>query len=525
MMDTKAASPAERAQATLALRERGAFDVEVSSVYDAFKQTYFNDLAGFVHDCFIWDDEEQGPVVYQDEVMQKLVEKRRASLRGPHGLGKTALAAWVVLWFSLTRDGLDWKVPTTASAWRQLTKFLWPEIHKWERRLKWEKVGRASFSKHELLTLSLKLSTGEAFALASDEPALIEGAHATHLLYIFDESKAIPAETWDAVEGALSVGQTYILAISTPGEPNGRFYDIHRRAPGYEDWWVRHVTMTEVIRASRMDRKWAEQRLKQWGKDSAVYRNRVLGEFAASDEDSVISLAMVERANERWQARMDAGEEFRGEKIFSVDIGRGGDPSVLGTMVGNIMLTLEHHNWADIMQITGAVVGLMRKRGNEKAVAIFDVTGIGAGAYDRAREDDRAGERVYAFVAAGSAGDLLDRSEELGFTNMRSYGWWATREMLLNDELDLPPDDKLIGDLTAPKWKIMSGGKIQVEKKEDIKKRIGRSTDDGDVTIMAVAAKTIIGTQSADMMGLGSTKDDLDDLLPEEDIKPMGLWR
>lgn len=524
-MNNQVATPAERAQATLALRERGAFDVEVSSVHDAFKQTYFYDLAGFVHECFIWDDEEQGPVVYQDEVMRKLVEKRRASLRGPHGLGKTALAAWVVLWFALTHDGLDWKVPTTASAWRQLTKFLWPEIHKWSRRLKWEKIGRAAFNKNELLALSLKLSTGEAFALASDTPALLEGAHAKYLLYIFDESKAIPAETWDAVEGALSVGETYILAISTPGEPNGRFYDIHRRATGYEDWWVRHVKKEEVIKAGRMDRKWAEQRRLQWGEDSAVYRNRVKGEFAASDEDSVISLAMVERANERWQARMDAGEEFRGDKIFSVDVGRGGDPTVLGTMIGNIITTLERHNWHSVMPIAGAVVARLKKRGNEKAHAIIDVNGIGAGSYDRAREDERVGERVFAFVAAASAGDLLDRSEELGFVNMRSYGWWSVREMLMFDELDLPPDDKLTGDLTAPKWKIMSGGKIQVEKKEDIKKRLGRSTDDGDVVIQAVAAKTIIGSQAADMMGLGSTKDDEENFLPDEDVKPTGLWR
>jgi hypothetical protein len=60
-----------------------------------------------------------------------LVKHHRVAARGPHGLGKTTLASWVVIWFALTRDGDDWKVITTASAWRQLEKFLWPEIHKW----------------------------------------------------------------------------------------------------------------------------------------------------------------------------------------------------------------------------------------------------------------------------------------------------------------------------------------------------------------------------------------------------------
>jgi len=49
----------------------------------------------------------------------------------------------------------------------------------------------------------------------------------------------------------------------------------------------------------------------------------------------------------------------------------------------------------------------------------------------------------------------------------------------------LPPDDDLIGDLTAPRWKIQSGGKIIIESKDDIKKRLGRSTDTGDSVVMA----------------------------------------
>src|SRR6266852_5360304 len=145
-----------------------AVSVPKASYTSAFKRAYRHDPQAFVHDCFIWREGEQ-PAVYQDELLSELLVRKRIAVRGPHGLGKTAIAAWLILHFALTRDGEDWKCPTTASAWRQLTKFLWPEVHKWSRRLNWSRVERPAFDpRTELLQLSLKLKTGEAFALASD---------------------------------------------------------------------------------------------------------------------------------------------------------------------------------------------------------------------------------------------------------------------------------------------------------------------------------------------------------------------
>jgi len=191
--------------------------------YEIFQETYHDNPGLFVKHCFKWKPGE-GPTDYQVEIMNRLPEVLRSSVRGPHGLGKSALAAWLILWFSLTRDRkVDWKIPVTASVWRQLTKYLFPELHKWCRRLNWKKIGREPFNeREELLTLNLKLETGEAFALASTQPEAIEGAHATSLLYILDEAKAIKEEIWDGVEGAFATGnlgskECFALAISTPG--------------------------------------------------------------------------------------------------------------------------------------------------------------------------------------------------------------------------------------------------------------------------------------------------------------------
>lgn len=193
------------------------------SRYDRFQQTYRSDPVAFIHDCVDW--EGGSPADYQDDILSRLIDKRRVAVRASHGIGKTATAALAILRFSLTRDGDDWKIPITASAWRQLSKFLWPEVHKWARRLHWSAIGRQPFDpRKELLTQNMHLATGEAFPLASDESALMEGAHADHLLFVYDEGKAIPDATWDATEGAFAgTGEALALAISTPGPPLGRF--------------------------------------------------------------------------------------------------------------------------------------------------------------------------------------------------------------------------------------------------------------------------------------------------------------
>jgi len=457
-----------------------------SRVGARFRKQYRNDPASFVRNCFNWREGEH-PTAYQEEILTDIPARKRVTVRGPHGLGKTSLAAWVILWFALTRDGEDWKVATTASSWRQLTKYLWPEIHKWSRRLKWDHVGRQMFDKRtELLTLSLKLSTGEAFAVASDNHELIEGAHADSLLFLFDEAKAIKPEVFDAAEGALSGGggaEAFALAISTPGEPTGRFYDIHRRKPGFEDWHVRRVSLVESIEAGRISGEWAEQRKRQWGEQSAVYQNRVLGEFCATDEDSIIPLAWIEAANERWEL-WNENKEWLPFTCVGVDVARSenGDKTVLAMRHGDVITELRRHAETDTMQVTGYVAGILRARSS--GYAVVDVIGIGAGVVDRLREQNlsvkpfNAGERAIG----------KDQSKELEFLNKRSQAWWNLRELLdpaSNSSIAIPPDDLLIGDLTAPHWKATSAGKIQVESKDDIRKRLGRSTDDGDAVVMA----------------------------------------
>jgi hypothetical protein len=455
---------------------------------------YYDDPVGFASDCIDWRGD--GLTGYQQEVIAGLPAHKRESVRGPHGLGKSSIAAVAVLWFALTRDaaGVDWKIPTTAGSWHQLTRYLWPEIHKWSGRLRWDKVrdGRP-FSRQELRNLNLRLSHGAAFAGASANSALIEGAHADSLLFVFDEGKAIPAATFDACEGAFSgTGDALALTLSTPGAPAGRFYDIQSRKPGYEDWHVRHVTLDEAIAAGRISPEWAGQRALQWGVESSIYVNRVLGQFHAGDEDSVIPLAWAEAAVERWHEWDLAGRpgtELDYPRTVGVDVARyGSNKTVLAIRNGPVLVELRKSAKESTMVTAGRVKGVLDA--DPARTAIIDVVGVGGGVFDRLHEQ---GCLVQAF-GAGNRTDRMDITNTFGFNNTRSSAWWGLREQLdpsADSDVCLPDDDMLLGDLSAPQWTVTSGGKIAVESKDEIEKRLGRSTDDGDAAVQAYFPRSL----------------------------------
>lgn len=463
-----------------------------------FQKTYFYRPDAFVMDCFFWEGDKK-PTSYQIEIIADLPKKMREAVRGPHGLGKTALAAWLVHWFALTRDGLDWKIPTTAGAWRQLTKYLWPEIHKWARQIRWDKIGRGPYTNFELLKENLKLKTGEAFAAAAENYDLIEGAHADYLLYIYDEAKAIPEATFNASEGAFSGGkktEAYALAISTPGEPLGRFYDIHKRKAGYEDWSVRHVTRMEAVAAGRISQDWADQRRRQWGEQSALYQNRVEGNFFAGEEDSIIPIAWLEEAVERWKDWRDSGFNSFPFTCVGSDIATSGDATTEHAMrYGNGVKEIRTSEASDTMVHSGMIAGIIRARGG---YAVIDSLGVGAGVLDRVKEEQLA---AFGFVASNKC-EALDRSGEFGFANLRTAAWWNLREMLnpiYNENVMLPDDPELIQDLNAPKWRVTSSGKIVLESKGEtqdggkgIIQRLGRSTNKGDAVVMAFCPKSFM---------------------------------
>jgi hypothetical protein len=240
---------------------------------------------------------------------------------------------------------------------------------------------------------------------------------------------------------------------------------------------------------------------KQWGEKSAVYQNRVLGEFCATDQDSIIPLSWIEAANERWEQWKESTDNWLPFSCVSADVARSedGDKTVLALCHDQVITELRRYTETDTMIVTGHVAGILRARPG--GYAIVDVIGIGAGVFDRLREQHLS---VKPFNASEGT-DAKDKSGELLFLNKRSAAWWNLRELLdpaNNPTVAVPPDDLLIGDLTAPHWKPTSVGKIQVESKDEIRKRLGRSTDDGDAVVMAFYKEPERGSWASRPLGL-----------------------
>lgn len=487
--------------------------------YHKFQQTYRNNWVAFVHDCFHWKEGE-APTHYQAEILSLFPEYKRVAVRGPRGLGKTALAAWITLGWALTHDGEDWKVGTTASAWGQLEDYLWPEIHKWAARIKWDKIGRDPYNmRSELLTLKLKgQDKSLAVAISSDDSERIEGLHASFLKVIFDESKIIPEETWDSLEGSLSnVGDTgdvgEVLAVSTPGEPAGRFYDIHSGAPGYEDWHPIHITREDAIRAGRITIEWAEQRKRQWGEDSALYQNQVLGEFAADHEDVIIPLAWVERAHRRWddwQAALAKGAPRGQVTSMGLDIAlgtTGGDKPYFCKIYDGVNVEIEEFKISGrdtaIMELAGKAKGMIERHG---VPMYIDIIGLGEGTYSRLKE--LKVKNAIAFTASRKAPkNLKDKTGELTYRNVRTAAWYLGRDALNpldGEDLALPRSSNLTGELTRTRRKpILSGGVLEVESKQNIRKRIKRSTDEADSFLMALTGEKLAKRATTEIYVIG----------------------
>lgn len=211
------------------------------------------------------------------------------------------------------------------------------------------------------------------------------------------------------------------------------------------------------------------------------------GDFSAGIEDDpwqLIPTEWVEAAQARWKSQKPV--DARGVTIplttLGVDPARGGnDKTTLAPRYGHYVDTLIKKAGKSTPD-GKSVADLVAINLNGEAYGNIDVTGIGSSPYDRCVE---RGLNVYA-CSGGDGSSERDRSGKFGFRNKRAEWYWRLREALdpkHGDNIALPPDKELLADLTAPRWKITPGNDIQVESKDDIKKRIGRSPDCGDAVV------------------------------------------
>ena len=206
------------------------------------------------------------------------------------------------------------------------------------------------------------------------------------------------------------------------------------------------------------------------------------GDFSAGTEDSmwqVIPTEWVELAMSRWSEDGKKGDMTS----CGVDVARGGkDSTVISTRYGSWysrLRKLPGIATPDGQTAAGAAISEIR----DGAPIHVDVIGVGGSVVDHLKDNDI---QVIGINGAESAGNEYDKAtRQLKFRNKRALLYWRFREALdprTGANVALPPDSKLKADLCAPQWKLTTSG-IQIEAKEDIIKRIGRSPDDGDAVV------------------------------------------
>lgn len=196
----------------------------------------------------------------------------------------------------------------------------------------------------------------------------------------------------------------------------------------------------------------------------------------AEDPWQAIPAEWVRLAQRRWRERP---RPEGAPDAVGVDVAHGGADATTITRLYGAYGTQERHAGKTTPRGSAVAALLERDIADESPIGV-DVIGYGASAFDTLADLD-VDVIAVDFGASAPAG-ARDRSGKLGFRNLRAYCYWQLRESLdpeSGDDLALPDDDALRADLCAPRWALTPQG-IQLESKDDIKKRLGRSPDAGD---------------------------------------------
>lgn len=225
------------------------------------------------------------------------------------------------------------------------------------------------------------------------------------------------------------------------------------------------------------------------------------GDFSVSVRDDIwqaIPTAWIIEAQNRWLQMEKPDVALR---AVGVDPSRGGnDETTISKLYGTWFDEIIAYPGIDVPDGSTGARYVTDAMGEEVADIFVDVIGYGASVYDHLKILD--GVTAYP-INVGEGSRETDKTGRYGFANLRSEIIWKFREALdpaSGENIALPPDSLLRTDLRAPRYAIV-GGKIKIESKEDVKKRMGRSPDHGDAVLLTWHGANSFATWSAFTIG------------------------
>lgn len=446
---------------------------------------FARDPLGFVRGAWEWGKGDlagsDGPRAWQTEMLDTIGQHLRKTPHEPlkisvasgHGIGKSALIGWIIAWALSTCD--DCRVVVTAGSGAQLQTKTIPEVSKWFRsaiNAHWWDVRANSIR-------SLSKGHGDTWRAdyltwSEDNPQAFAGLHnqGKRIVVVYDEASAIAAPIWDTTAGALTDQDTEIIfiAFGNPTQNTGRFRECFGSAA--HRWITRQIDSRTVDGTNKAEiSKWVED----YGEDSDFVRVKVRGEFPRSGSSQFVGSDLV-AACRKYKAQ---GHE-RMPKIMAVDVARfGDDQTVLALRQGRKASFLATYRGLDNMQVAAHVVEFIGDHAPDAVV--IDGDGLGAGVVDRVKQLG-FGRKLTEFHGGHAAHDGS------AYYNRRAEIWGAMRDAL-KAGMEIPDLPEIEADICGPQYGFSAKQQVQLEKKEDMKRRGLGSPDLGDALAMTFAVK------------------------------------
>jgi hypothetical protein len=462
-------------------------------------------------DPIAWAEERAGLELWskQREILMSVRDHSNTAVKSCHSAGKSFISAVTAAWWiDVHPPGLA-RVVSTAPTSKQVDAVLWYEINRLHARL--GLVGQCNLREwyigKQLVALGRKPP--------DHQEAAFQGMHAKYLLVIYDEAYGIPKSLY--TEGSSLASNEYgrQLAIGNPDGP-GEFEQMC--SPG-SVWNTIHISykhspafteekVSKSLAENLISKRWVEERGQEWGEDSALFASKCEGEFPSEgDPFATINYAWLRKCQ-----LMDFPDDG-GPYEAGIDVGGGGDRTVIRERRGYKAGREEVFVDSDPMRSIGRLVEKINEWGVTRVK--IDVTGLGWGIAGRLRElssrhNPLSGETTHAAeIVKVNFGSGPSLGKERRFLNKRAELWWEVgREMSRLNTWDLGDvEDAVIHELTAPRYEILdSHGKVKIEKKDKVIKRLKVSPDRAEALLLAFydQTKESRGLMGASMLTVGN---------------------
>ena len=425
----------------------------------------------------LWDVD---PDPWQEEVLEAFPHSPRMAMKASKGVGKTALEAWLVWNFMLTR--INPKIACVAIDGPNLRDNLWTEIALWRSKCPllqsmYEWTAKRVFHRLYPDTWFCSARTWPKTADREQQSATLAGLHADYIMFVLDESGGMPSAIMASAEAALSsCVEGHIVQAGNPTHLSGPLYDACTKAKRL--WYVVQINADpdNPKRASRVSVEWAKEQIELYGADNPWVLVNVLGQFPPASINALIGPEEIEAA----MGRMYRADQLQGSsRTLGIDVARfGDDASVICRRMGLQVWPFSRYRNLNSIQGAGITARIWNEFGAD--ACFLDATGgYGAGWEDQLRAMKRNPIPINFSAQAHNPGRFFNKRAEMYWDAVE----WIKRGGALPRG---PGSAELLASRTQTTYSF-KGDRIILEDKAQIKDRLGFSPDEADAFVLTFA--------------------------------------